>query len=316
MLLRTLLPVLLVLGLAACAQPKIEEARGLAQEGLQAATRLQQGAQSVYAGFAETRKLEAIELGLVTESARAPTINEEHLARITVALRERVTIAAQLVSVYAAFGDLAQFDARGEFETSLGDTIESINAFAAAVNLNPIGNLAGEIVEISGGLIASEVQRRRLLEANDLILQALRGYSEMLHDERGEAFVVGAAQDTVGRRYAVTRALWDKGLLNAKAIVDELVSKQGLKLVSAGDMTSKNAALDAAMNAYFDFAVEEQRALVQAEYDTSRRLIDALIAGHETFAQEQSVSFDAILAFGRELVAIAERLQAASATTN
>jgi hypothetical protein len=138
----------------------------------------------------------------------------------------------------------------------------------------------------------------------------------MLHDERGRAFVVAAAQDTVGRRYAVTRALWDRGLLNAKAVVDELVSKQGLKLVSTGDMTAKNAGLDAAMNAYFDFAVEEQRALVEAEYDTSTRLIDALIAGHEAFAREQEVSFDAILAFGRELVAIAERLKAASAATN
>ena len=302
--------------LVGCAGPKIDAARSLAAKGSIAAAGLQQSAQGVYTAFLETPALEAIEVGLVTEDQPATNIDPQQFLKISAALRERVGIAAQLVAVYAAFDDLARYDAAGQMEAGLEGLIGNINNFAALFGGSPINSVAGQLVQISGGLIVSNIQKSQLLKANALIVEALRGYSELLYNPSNRALIVSLAQDGVARRYNVARELWRQGLLSAEPIVAELVSKQGLKLQTSNKITytSASPALRAAMLSYFELVRDEQVAAVEDEYDTSLKLIGALISAHSAFGATEDVNLDSVLAFVRELQAIAERLRLASLT--
>lgn len=91
------------------------------------------------------------------------------------ALSARATLMAHLAEVYSSLDALASYDAQGDITGSLNGLAGAGNSFANAVGVSdqPIPPIAASSISSTGGLIASEIQKRKVKAASAALRERL-----------------------------------------------------------------------------------------------------------------------------------------------
>jgi hypothetical protein len=190
--------------IAACSSLDTEAAKKLAQTGVAASTAAQTDALDMEQAVAvfEDRAI----LAAVTDAVaacRLPKCDPDHfdvspiaapssdkVAKLAALLRARTNAADELVEAYRGFENLANYDAVGEMEKSIGNLFDSTNHLITAANalmptqpIAPITDTAKTLVQIGAGLLAEEVHKHRIQEASRLMRVAISRHAAALKVE-------------------------------------------------------------------------------------------------------------------------------------
>ncbi len=223
------------------------------------------------------------------------------IARIEQALAARRMLAVALGKTYAGWTALARYDASGQVSAGVGGVFDAANALRRTEGLGPIPSAVGSIAGAAAGGLAGHAQVAKLKAASVQIRTALAGYREAL--VKGQGATVSAMRNTIGEQYALTIALWQRGYLSARPLVDSVgeTSGLGVPIDDKATMTAADEGLCSAVRAYLETRRNSQEARVARDYQTQIDTVDALIAAHKDFEKDAPLDLDMVAALVDQL---------------
>jgi hypothetical protein len=229
------------------------------------------------------------------------------LARLAHIVRLRAQAVDQLAAAYRALGAEADYDARGDFETKIGQATQGVNTLAGAVGLGPLPALATTGARILGGQLATNAQQRRLVSGSARLQAIAIHLREALAKEQAlhaQLDAVASSIEADGRR-----SLAIAGLVDPLPALREVVTSSAFPVT--GDSALESAlGRDNALNAAAQVAALAQRPDPSAPaLQAAMAVLDALIADHRDFEARRTLSLadlTASVARLTELVAAAK----------
>lgn len=243
-------------------------------------------------------------------SARADEANRK-LANVMLL---RVKAVQQLGAAYGALKEEADYDARGELETSLDSLATSANALSGALIAAGAPGLPAlallPIAKRLAGENAALAQRRRLKEAS----AQLRQIDErlILALEQEQTIFKRISADVLANRNQVADLMLANGIADPLPLVTEFSTGMGLGAPATLSRTDPRTIVAArTLSAY-----RGQRAvsLSGAAYQGNLKALKALVAQHRKFEAEET--FDAVALEGAvdELVGWADLIKGLNET--
>jgi hypothetical protein len=149
------------------------------------------------------------------------------------ALSARAQMMAQLANLYSSFGALASYNAEKNFEDSFSSFVGAGNHFANTLGVTgqPISALAAGTIGNVGGLITSEIQKRRVEAGSAAIRERLSQVVPFLQKEESVLMNLQRALSASAGSAAVE--LWNHGLGSPDPIFADNIGTFGLKYDSA-----------------------------------------------------------------------------------
>ncbi len=304
--LRTGLITLLALLASACSSISLQSAVALGNTGVQTSTTYQQAITVISPGLDNFIEGQYMLAALDPAKYSEPDSNlVNSIKQIQSALSARAVLLGRLSQLYTSFVALASYDASGQVKSGLTSLDGAINNYASALGAAspPISSVADSAISDTGGIIASEIQKRMVLKASEAIVPRLNAISGLLATENSKYV---ALQDEITRGLRdTTLVLWEHGIGAPDPILSSQIGSFGLTYVTGSyAQACKNvvAAAQDGCKKQFDTAIEkavENRAArvaaLQAQLIASNQAaLNGLIAAHGEFEKGKPLDLAAI----------------------
>lgn len=220
--------------LASCSNINPKDATKLANEGHTLTSTVKSSYQGTRSGYTQYNESQVI----VSAFGKKPLPSEKQKKEMVssqLAILAREQVLNSLDVTYKSFSALASYDAAGEVEESINGLGDSINSYRLTVSpeANPISKVTGLITSKTGGLIASEKQKKKLKASSELIRQRLEAFAPLLAEDiaiqkQFNKFVV------LSRKEAAEQLI-NEGLGDPQQLLTGQLSHFGLDSKSTGE---------------------------------------------------------------------------------
>lgn len=316
MRLRGLLSLLAMASFAltsACSNaPILSNAMKLARAGQAAASQMQQNASVTADRYVLLKDAVAFDAAFSGDPDNPSTNNFlQQETQIQSKLSVYAGMLGQLAGAYAALGDLAGFDASGNFSSAIGMLCSSGNTLLAALNETrqiPADACTG--LPVGGGLIISAVQAQQVAGASDQIEAVLKTLIPVLDNPATRTLIVLNGELVQRQIISAAKELYASGVYSCSPLLDELGAPLGLKTISGVDtVVRNNRNLRNGCLAFVSATARETAGSVGAAYDTSIAGLKALIPLHDSLRAGAPLDLTGISAIITSLQELAARLQ-------
>jgi hypothetical protein len=280
---------------AGCCSVNKEAASRLANQGASVANTLGQSYQST--GQNITRYVEGEYLLSGLKPGYSPPSEDmlKSIGTIREELRLRQQMLAGLGDVYASFGALCTYDAKGEVEKSLGNTIQAGSNLAGLLGGGSISDSAGQLFAKAGGEITGQVQCKRIKDASVKIRSLLQGIVLLLQKTNEQAGIVATREEITRGKLKVAMAFWNSDFALANGILDEQIQNFGLTPnESALTHASQNPGLRDGVGAVLQWQQKQEEASQTAAYNAGIQALRMLINEHAKIEAGESVNLGTI----------------------
>src|ERR1039458_5547416 len=207
----------------------------------------------------------------------------------------RQQMLAGLGEVYTSFGALCTYDAKGEVEKSLGNTVQAGNNLAALLGGGAISDSAGKLFATAGGAVAGQVQSARIKDASAKIRSLLQGIVFLLQKTNEQAAVVAVREEITRGKLKVAREFWTGDFALADGIIDEQIQAYGLTPnASALSHASHNPGLRDGISAVLAWRQKQEGDSQVAAYNAAIQSLRTLINEHAKIEAGEPVNLVAI----------------------
>lgn len=311
-----LLPLLAMASFAlmtACSNaPILSNAVNLSRVGQAAARQMQQNASVTAAQYELLNDAVAFDAGFSGDPDNPSTSDFlQQETQIQSKLSVYAGMLGQLAGAYAALGDLAGFDASGNFSSAIGMLCGSGNTLLAALNaMQQIPANACTSLPVGGGLIISAVQAQQVASASDQIEAVLKTLIPVLADPTTRTLIVLNGELVQRQIISTAKELYASGVYTCSPLLDELGAPLGLKTTSGVDaVVRNNRNLRNGCLAFVSATARETAGSVGVAYDTSVAGLKSLIPLHDNLRAGAPLDLTAISAIIANLQELAAKLQ-------
>jgi hypothetical protein len=290
--------------LAGCAAAPRAPAASLASTGQQATAAFSAQVQQVeadlrYAGVDEAFSLTFQRCSNPKLTCQAD-VEPAELSGKRVALANLVALRAraidQLGAAYTAFGQEAAYDGSADMAGAGQAALDSATGFAAAAAKltggaapNPLSPKISGLVDFGFQMLGEQLQRKRLLQGNRRIAEAVLQLRNGLADE--QSIFDSLAEYLVGKRAAARLVLFQSGLTSSTDVLTPLADQLGVTLVPNADAVVRaSPALTTSLEASLRASARLDVIAAQGRYRTAIAALDALLRQHAALEKQQAVS--------------------------
>lgn len=303
---------------AGCSNVSLEAGSNLATSGAANSKTVYDEAAATEKAFKKTPELMVLRLGIIQQTDKPDLPSFDHAYEVGEALQARTRAMGALVPVYKSFGALVQYDAAGETEKAIGDLVEEVNkaaALASALTGTPIAPITatiGEILKITGGLIAEEVQKRKAKAMSEIIRQALERLTAIIRAEK--QYAVSVRDNNLLEVGKARRLLLARGLASYEETVKALLDELGLKAVKDVDAAMRqNPGLKDGIAALLQYREQAARESIKDGYDALIALLAKTAAEHRKFEDGKPLDLATLQVLVSRLQGYYERVKNAEA---
>ena len=218
-----------------------------------------------------------------------------------------------LSSSYSALGDLATYDAVGNFDSSIGALATNTTQFASDIG-KPI-EISSEVtssVKGVGGFFIGSIQASKVKDASHKIEILLTNIIAALEDPNTKKQLITIQGEVTGQIDQAATVLFDNGMCSYAPLLDDLGSPLALKSISTSDEILRKAGNEKVLAGLRNVAVElaqEQISSQAASYDKSLAALKALVPLHESLQNDAPLNLDSIKSITSQLQSIAATFQ-------
>ena len=309
--------------LSACGSPVPGDGAGLAKAGQTAATQMQQTVTLSAATYAALNRAVVFDAGFgndMDDPATQEFLKQE--AGIQTTLSAYAAMLDELAAAYATLGNLAAFNAEGNFEAegNFGPAADSLCASAARLvdSMAPRTPTQANLCQrasAGAGMIIGGVQAQQVLDASNRIETVLRTVIPILADPARRNLIVmnnGLVQRQI---VGVATDLFSAGVYSCAPLLDALGAPLNLKSVSAVDaLVARNPNLRRGCLNAVSVSARDAVSTAGAAYDRTVDALNALLKQHENLKAGVPLDFAAIGTILSNLQGLATRLQAPKGT--
>jgi hypothetical protein len=279
---------------SACATVNQGSAGKLADQGALVAKTVGQSYQST--GDDLDRYVEAEYLLSGIKPGYSPPTDEmlKNIDTIEKELQLRQQMFAGLNDVYVSFGALCTYDAKGEVEKSMGNTMQAANNLATELGGTVPASVDKLFTAVTGDVVG-QFQSERIKNASVKIRSLLEGIVFLL-EKQNEKDAVNGMQDVISRdKLKVAKYFWENGYALADGILDEEIQSYGLtpKTIALSD-ASKNKYLSNGIDAVLDWREKKEVNSQVAAYNATIQSLRTLISEHSKIEAGEPVNLEAI----------------------
>jgi hypothetical protein len=292
-----------------CSTVVIGDAQRLAQTGSKAASSMEAAVTVPRDQLDRYVRSEYLRSGLQPGISPPSPQTLASIASIKSSLAARASALDSLGTLYGAFGDLAAYDAGGEFAKATSGAVGAVNGYARTVGADALVTAQPAAALSSGaGLIGEEVQKRKLREASAIVRGVVEQLAAVLTAERDAvtALLELSAQET----QLVLIQLWEARMLDARPLLEEFATAPGLAF-RAGPLTAESERLRPAVTSLLRYDIDEQQRRATASYDASLRGLTQLAAEHRKFEAGAPLTLELVEQQLARLKAIFETVKSA-----
>ncbi|MGA2247253.1 MAG: hypothetical protein ABSH48_19860 [Verrucomicrobiota bacterium] len=216
-----------------------------------------------------------------------------------------------LASAYSALGDLAAYDAVGNFDSSIDTLATNTASFASAIG-KPISIPpdATATVKVAGGLVLGSIQAHEVKSASRKIEILLTNVIAALDDPNTKKQIVCIQGDVAGFIDQAADVLFAEGICSYAPLLDDLGAPLGLRSVAKVDdvVANKQNVLAGLRNVARELA-NEQVASQAAAYDESVAALKSLVPLHEELRRDVPLNLTTIINITGQLQEMAAMFQ-------
>lgn len=196
-------------------------------------------------------------------------------------LGARQKMLKSLAGVYTSFGALCAYDAKGEVEKAVGQTVKAGNDLSTILGGGNISTAAGALFAKAGGEIVGLYQSTRIKAASMKIRNLLTGIVFLLEKQTEQNAMIAARKEIARGKLKVAEALWSNKIALADTILDEQVQAYGLTLdKEAAKLASKSAFLSKGVSNVLKWRHEQEESLIDLAYNNAIKALKELQNEH------------------------------------
>jgi hypothetical protein len=290
--------VLLGAGFTGCSTQTLSSGASLAKVGQTAAIQMEQNATISARSILALKKAVAFNDGYNKQVGNADS--KAFLANMT-AIQGRLSQFGRwlesLSSSYSAMGDLASYDAFGNFDSSIGALATNTANFAGAVGKPiTIPPDATATVKVAGGLVIGSIQAHEVKSASRKIEGLLTNVIAVLDEPGTKKQLVAIQREVAGQIDQAAAVLFANGISSYAPLLDDLGSSLGLKSIANADslVVNKTNVLAGLRNVAVELS-NEQVESQEAAYDKSLAALKALVPLHQSLEHGAPLNLNAIV---------------------
>jgi hypothetical protein len=294
---------LFAISLAACSSIDLKSAVALGNTGVQTATSYQQSVSAISPALDNYVVGQDMLAGLTGRPAPGGDFDAS-ISQLQAALSARATMLGQLGQVYTSFIALASYDAQGQVQSSLTNLDGSINSFASTLGATatPLSPGVDALISNAGGLIDSQIQKNKVMQASEAISARLSQIIPLLATEQQrykdlQKVVTQGLRDTA-------IAFWTHGMASPDQLFAAQVSPFGLSYkrgsfasacAGAADPSCKDD-LKSAVAAAIEYRAKRLTDLQAETISSNQTALANLLTAHKQFEEGQPLDLAAITA--------------------
>ena len=306
------LAIILGVTVTGCSTATLTSGSNLAKVGQTAALQMEQNVTLSGNSLLALRKAVAFDDGFnnrIGNSNSAAVI--ANVTEIQAKLTQYGNWLETLASCYSALGDLAAYDAAGNFNSSIDALAKDTSSLASAVGKAiaiPPEATAG--VKVAGGLVLGSIQAREVKKASHRIEALLTNTIAILNLPTTRTQMVGIQKEVIGLTGQAAGVLFDEWLYSYSPLLNDLGAPLGLAPLSKADsIVATNAAVKRGLNNVTLELLNSQVAATATSYDKSLNALKALVPLHENLRHGVPVDLTQINYIITQLRSIAAMFQ-------
>lgn len=308
---RSACSIVAVLAAAGCCSVNKDAAGKLASEGASVANTVSQSYQTTLNSLSQYIEGEYL-LSALRPGASPP--DADMLRSIQIAqneLQARQDLFRQLGGLYASFGNLCSYDAKGEVEKSLASSIQSVNSFSQVLGGGSISDSTGKLVAAAGGEIVGQMQCARIKDASQKIRAVLSASVFLLQKAQEKDTIIAVRSEISRGKLKVAEALWTNDMGLATGILSAQVEAYGLvPNDQALAHASANAGLREGVNRILKWRQTQEQSAEVAAYDASIHSLQSLLDEHTKIEKGAPVNLATIQGYLSAIQRYADLLSA------
>jgi hypothetical protein len=300
--------VLLGVGFTGCSTQTLSSGASLAKVGQTASIQMEQNATISASSILALKKAVAFNDGYNKQVGNADS--QAFLANMT-AIQGRLSQFGRwlesLSSSYSALGDLASYDAVGNFDSSIEALATNTADFAGAVGKPiTIPPDTTATVKVAGGLVLGSIQAHEVKSASRKIEGLLTNVIAALDEPSTKKQLVAIQREVAGQIDQAAAVLFANGISSYAPLLDDLGSPLGLKSIANVDslVANKTNVLAGLRNVAVELA-NEQVDSQEASYDKSLAALKALVPLHQSLEHGAPLNLTAIMNIVNQLQQLA-----------
>lgn len=210
-------------------------------------------------------------------------------------LQLRQQMLAGLGDTYTSFGALCVYDAKGEVEKSLGNTIKAGNDLSTVLGGGAISDSAGTLFATAGGDVVGLVQSARIKAASAKIRAALQGVILLLQKSNEQQGIVAIREEITRGKLKVAKSFWESNYASANGILVDQVSVYGLTANNAAlENAAQNPKLRAGVSAVLEWRQKQEQDSQVDAYNATIQSLRSLIIEHAKIEAGEPVDLASI----------------------
>lgn len=223
--------------------------------------------------------------------------------RLSALIDKRIKAFQALNDAYAAFFDLATYDAGQEAAKSIQNAFASINTLSSSISamgvtapLLPISATITKVFEGAGALAADEKQHKLIFAANKDLRNATDQMIRALAAERDLKAMTSLIGELGDERNRLERSTLDAGLASPYSVLSPFYSKAAPDITLSSNPPARNMDLVAASaDLILSSAQSDRQSKVADAYNQAITALSALSAEHQKFEDKKSVDVQMIM---------------------
>ncbi len=225
---RFLMGAFFIVCLAGCSSISIESAKNLGTAGKEASV---QSSANVFVSNDEyQRAMDAEAFFHAFAGTSIPQQLSTDYEAIQTELNARKIVFSKLGDVYDAFSTLAATNAATGVETAINGLGNAVNDYASTFNKSPvISNSAQGFIAGIGGLVAAEIQKRKIKQSSVLIRERLNEFDKLFNDPLVRSQIITFKQSIAQTRASAIKLLWESGIIDPSPLINQMSADAGLK---------------------------------------------------------------------------------------
>lgn len=298
--------------LTGCSTLTLTDGANLAKAGQAAASQMQKNAILSADAVLGVRKAVAFNDGFNGQIGNPSSAKFlKNLSDIQARQAQYGKLLQSLASAYSALGDLATYDAVGNFNTSLNALASDTKKFAGTVGAQiNIPSEATSVIRVAGGQAIASAQVSEVKKGSRKIEVILKQVIAVLDAPDTREKLIPAQDHVVGQIDQAAVILFSAGIYSYSPLLNELGKPLGMKSTSTSDKdVSKNKKVQAGLRNVAIELAREQIASQVASYDKSLAVLKALVPLHDRLQNGAPLNLAMLTDFTNQLQSIADALQ-------
>ena len=302
----SLVGVFLLVCLAGCSSLSIESAKSLGTAGQEASV---QNTANMFASDYEYQRAmdaEAFFHGIAGKSV--PERLSDNYETIQAEFSARKIVFSKLNAVYGAFADLVAIEGGTGIETAINELGDAVNGYAGARQKPPvISSSAQGVIARIGGLIAAEIQKKKIKQSSMLIRERLTEFAKLFDDPLVRKQMTTFKKSLAQSRASAIKILLKINLFDLSPLIDQMGAEVGLKASKKAINIvndEKNETVKAGLVEIVVDRLKRKINLIEKGYDASIKAVKELIVKHKTLEEGEELNLTRL----RQIIAELQRI--------